>query len=131
MSIFFLGLSIKIENGAFFSIFIDTSKKCIDKRHTLYYINNMTFNWDERKNRKLKEERGISFEQILYCIHNNGILDILEHPNKKKYKNQRLYIINIDNYAYVVPFIDKKDERFLITVFPSRKYTEKYFRKEK
>ncbi len=91
----------------------------------------MTFNWDERKNRKLKEERGISFEHILYCIHNNGILDILEYLNKKKYKNQRLYIINIDNYAYVVPFIDKKDERFLITVFPSRKYTEKYFRKEK
>ncbi len=90
----------------------------------------MTFNWDERKNSKLKEERGISFEQVLYCIHNNCILDILEHPNKKKYKNQRLYIISIDNYAYVVPFIDKKDERFLITIFPSRKYTEKYLRKE-
>jgi len=90
----------------------------------------MTFAWDEKKNDELKCEREISFEHVIYWIHNNGIIDILEHPNKKKYKDQRLYIINIDNYAYVVPFIDKEDKRFLITVFPSRKYTKKYLRKE-
>ena len=90
----------------------------------------MTFNWDEKKNNELKKERGISFEHILYYIHYDGIIDILEHPNKKKYKNQKLYVLNIDNYAYVVPFIDINDERFLITFFPSRKYTKKYLRKE-
>ena len=90
----------------------------------------MIFNWNEDKNSELKKERGISFEMIIYHIESDRIIDILEHPNKAKYKNQKLYIINIDNYAYVVPFIDRENERFLLTIFPSRKFTKKYLRKE-
>ena len=86
------------------------------------------FNWDNRKNEQLKKARGVSFEQIVFLIENDFVLDILEHPNKKKYGNQRVYIVNIDDYAYAVPFEDKGDERILKTIFPSRKYTIKYLR---
>ena len=72
----------------------------------------MVFNWNNEKNEELKRERRVSFEQIVLLIKNVNILDILEHSKKEKYQNQRLYVIDIDNYAYVVPFIDKKGERF-------------------
>ena len=91
----------------------------------------MIFNWDEKKNKQLKHERGVSFEQVVFLIENECVLDVLEHPNKKKYWDQRVYIINIDNYAYAVPFEDKGEERFLKTIFPSRKYTQLYLEKEK
>ena len=90
----------------------------------------MIFDWDDKKNERLQNERGISFEQILFYIQNDCVLDILEHPNKEKYGKQKLYVIKIENYAYVVPFIDKGEKRFLKTIFPSRKYTQKYLRKE-
>jgi hypothetical protein len=64
----------------------------------------------------------------VFHIENDFVLDILEHPNKKKYGSQKVYIMNIDNYVYAVPFEDKGDERILKTIFPSRKYTIKYLR---
>jgi uncharacterized DUF497 family protein len=81
------------------------------------------FNWDKEKNERQKFERGISFEEVVFCIKNSQILNVLEHPNKKKYKGQRMYVVAINNYAYIVPFIDRENERFLKTIFPSRKYT--------
>lgn len=90
----------------------------------------MVFDWDNEKNEQLKRERGISFEQIVFLILNDYILDILEHPNKMKYSGQKLYVINVDDYAYVVPFEDRKEVRFLKTIFPSRKFTQKYLRGE-
>jgi uncharacterized DUF497 family protein len=88
----------------------------------------MVFNWSNEKNEEIKRERGVSFEQVVLLIQNGYVLDILEHPKKEKYQYQRLYVIDIDNYAYVVPFIDKKGERFLKTIFSSRKYTKIYLR---
>ncbi|MBU0710795.1 BrnT family toxin [bacterium] len=88
------------------------------------------FNWDNDKNEKLKVERGVSFEQVVLCIENEQLLDIIEHPNKEQYKNQKMYVVEIDNYAYIVPFVDKNNERFLKTVFPSRKYTKLYLKQE-
>jgi uncharacterized DUF497 family protein len=90
----------------------------------------VVFDWDNNKNEELKKERGISFEQIVFLILNGYILDILEHPDKTKYRDQRLYVINVDDYAYIVPFEDRKEVRFLKTIFPSRKYTRKYLQKE-
>lgn len=89
----------------------------------------MVFNWDNEKNERLKRERGVCFEQIVFLIQNGCIIDILEHPGKERYKKQKLYIINIDNYAYVVPFVDEGNKRFLKTIFPSRKYTQLYLEK--
>ena len=87
--------------------------------------------WDEEKNLKLQNEREISFEDIELAILENRILDILEHPNKSKYPNQKLMIVEIDGYAYVVPFVEEGKDIFLKTIFPSRKYTKKYLRGRK
>jgi uncharacterized DUF497 family protein len=89
------------------------------------------FNWDNEKNERLKLKRGVSFEGVFFCIENDQLLDILEHPNQKKYKEQKVYVVAIDNYAYIVPFVDYDNERFLITIFHSMKYTKIYFDKEK
>lgn len=74
----------------------------------------------------LKKERNISFEDIENCILDGKILDILEHPNKEKYGNQKLLIVSFNNYAYVVPYEENGEKIIFKTVFPSRKYTKKY-----
>lgn len=92
------------------------------------YTLNMTYNWNDQKNDMLKEQRGISFEEIIILISENKLVDVLSHPNKVKYPNQYLYLINICEYIYVVPFVNnvEKKEIFLKTIFPSRDYTKKY-----
>ncbi len=86
----------------------------------------MIFDWNTEKNLILQKQRGISFEQIVVAIADGAVLDILEHPNKEKYKNQYLIIVNMFNYAYIVPAVIKGETWFLKTIFPSRKYTKKY-----
>ncbi len=86
--------------------------------------------WKEEKNNWLKANRNISFEDVELAILENRILDILEHHNKEEYQNQKLLIVEINNYAYVVPYIEKGEDIFLITIFPSRKFTKKYLRGE-
>lgn len=87
----------------------------------------MTFDWDVEKNKLLQVERKISFERIVVEIQAGAVLDILKHPNKEKYPNQILIIINIDDYAWVVPAVEGKNLFFLKTAFPSRKYTNIFF----
>lgn len=87
------------------------------------------FEWDDNKNEVLKSSRNISFEEIVFYIANDFILDIVPHPNPSKYPNQRVFIINIDNYAYLVPFIEKNEIVYLKTVIPSRKATKKYLKR--
>lgn len=84
--------------------------------------------WNEEKNKLLKENRRVSFEQIARAIAHKKVLDILPHPNKKRYKNQKIMLVNIKNYIYVVPFIEKEDALFLKTIYASRKYTKKYLK---
>jgi uncharacterized DUF497 family protein len=86
----------------------------------------MVFDWNEDKNQQLKKERDISFERVVLAIEENHVLDVLEHPNKERYKNQYLLIVEIDEYAYVIPAICNEDSWFLKTIYPNRKYTEKY-----
>jgi len=82
--------------------------------------------WNSEKNEELIKERGISFERVIYHIEKQEVLDIIKHPNTSKYPNQRMFIINIDNYAYLVPFVENNTEIFLKTIIPSRKATRKY-----
>lgn len=91
----------------------------------------MTFDWNDEKNAELKKTRNVSFEEMVICINENRIIEVLEHPNEGKYPNQRIYIIWYRNYAYVVPFVrnEEKQEIFLKTIYPSRLYTKRY-RKE-
>jgi hypothetical protein len=82
--------------------------------------------WNPNKNEWLKIERNISFEEIVFYIEQGGLLDIVEHTNLDKYKGQRIFIVNVDNYAYLVPFVESKDVVFLKTIIPSRKATRQY-----
>ncbi|MCH2227790.1 MAG: hypothetical protein MK033_08445 [Candidatus Caenarcaniphilales bacterium] len=84
------------------------------------------YSFSPEKNRKLQDERGISFEEIIFIISNKGILDILEHHNPDKYPNQKIFVVNIDNYAYLVPAVFDQEQIFLKTIIPSRKATRKY-----
>jgi len=88
--------------------------------------NMKTFRWNDEKNKTLQRERDLSFEQVVYYIDSDCVLDIIMHPNQNKYRNQRVYIILMNDYVYLVPFIDKDDERFLKTIIPSRKFTKLY-----
>ena len=85
-----------------------------------------TFKWDDEKNKKLKKERNVSFEQVVFCIENDCVIEIIRHPNQTKYSNQRVYILLIEEYIYLVPFVDSENERFLKTIIPSRKFTKLY-----
>ena len=80
-------------------------------------------NWDPQKNEIIKQERGISFEEIAYLIESGQIIGIEENPRRP---NQKLYILAIENYAFIVPFVEDDKEIFLKTAFPSRKYTKRY-----
>jgi hypothetical protein len=76
---------------------------------------------------KLKELRGICFEDIVYYLEKGAVLDDYEHPDQKRYPGQRIMVIGIDNYAYLVPYVEDEEEIFLKTIIPSRKATEIYF----
>lgn len=84
------------------------------------------FSWSHDKNQQLIESRQISFEDVLYCIQRERLLDDIEHPNKTKYPNQRVFVVEVDGYAYLVPYIESDDEIFLKTIIPSRKATKQY-----
>lgn len=83
-------------------------------------------NWNPTKNQQLITERGISFEDIVYYLQQGELLDDIEHPNSDKYPSQRVLVVNIDNYVYLVPYVENRKEIFLKTVIPSRKATKQY-----
>ena len=86
------------------------------------------FSWNEEKNELLKEERQISFEDVVFYIEMGFLLDVLEHPNQEKYKGQKIFVVQIEDYAYLVPFVEDEPEIFLKTIIPSRKATKKYLK---
>jgi uncharacterized DUF497 family protein len=87
---------------------------------------NLYYNFSPEKNQQLINEHGVSFEMIISILESGEIIETIEHPNKEKYKHQAIYIIQINNYVYMVPFVRKGREIFLKTIFPSRKLTKKY-----
>ena len=85
------------------------------------------FRWDNRKNLKLIAERNISFEDVIEAFTDNRILTIEKHPNETRYPGQMIVIVEIDGYAYLVPFIYEDEKTvFLKTIIPSRKASKKY-----
>jgi len=85
-----------------------------------------SFRWNHEKNMQLKAEREISFEEIVLALEKDGLLDILQHPNESKYPNQRIFVVVLDGYIYLVPFVEETDYYFLKTIIPSRKATRDY-----
>ncbi len=84
------------------------------------------FDWSEDENKQLKVERGIGFEDVLIAIDENRILDQRKHPNNKKYPEQQLLVVEINQYAFLVPYVEDEEKLFLKTIIPSRKETKKY-----
>ena len=89
-------------------------------------VNMKPINWNSTKNQQLISERGISFEDIVFYLQQGALLDDIEHPNIDKYPNQRVFVINIDGYVHLVPYVENRKEIFLKTVIPSRKSTKVY-----
>ncbi len=86
------------------------------------------FQWDNAKNEWLKENRGVCFEEVVILLEREDVLEIVNHPNQNKYPGQKIAIIKIGDYAYLVPYVQEREEIFLRTIIPSRKATNKYVR---
>ena len=84
------------------------------------------FRWSHEKNETLKVERRVSFEEVVLAIEANGLLDNLRHPNLAKYPNQSVFVVALDGYVYLVPYVEEPNGFFLKTVIPSRKATRDY-----
>lgn len=96
-------------------------------RHTFKIVK---FNWDPEKNKWLKKERHIFFEELAILLGNGSLWNIMEHPQKENYPNQEIFLIPINNYIYFVPFVMDGDTFFLKTAFPSRKATRDYLKEK-
>jgi len=82
--------------------------------------------WNHQKNQLLLQTRGVSFEEVAYHIERDEILDVRRHPNKERYPHQKIFVIELDDYAYLVPFVEDDTEIFLKTIIPSRKATKEF-----
>ena len=86
------------------------------------------FDWDEKKNALLKNGRNVCFEEVQQAIEAGKLLDTTDHPNRTKYPNQKMFIVEINDYVYLVPFVEDDEKLLLKTVFPSRKERKRYLR---
>ena len=88
------------------------------------------FRWAPEKNDLLKKDRGISFEEITVAVEAGSLLEIVPHPNPQKYPRQKIMVVEVAGYAYLVPFIEEDDHFFLKTAIPSRKATRRFIGEE-
>lgn len=87
------------------------------------------FRWNSEKNVFLENERNITFEEVVYRISEGALIAEVEHPNKEKFPNQKVLVVDVDYYAYLVPYVVDEDGcLFLKTIIPSRKATKAYLR---
>jgi hypothetical protein len=87
--------------------------------------------WNAEKSLLLKAERGVSFEEILSAISQGGLLRVMEHPNRAKYGHQKMLVVRIREYAYLVPYVESAHEIFLKSIIPSRKATREFLSGDK
>ena len=86
----------------------------------------MVFRWDLQKNALLMRERGLSFEQIVLAVEGGDLLQVIAHPSPARYPNQKIMVIAMDGYAFLVPFVQEEGRYFLKTIIPSRKATRDF-----
>ena len=82
--------------------------------------------WKADKSLSLKSERGVSFEEVLSAISQGGLLRVMDHPNRAKYGHQKMLVVRIRDYAYLVPYVENEQEIFLKSIMPSRKATRDF-----
>lgn len=88
------------------------------------------FQWAPEKNELLKGERGVSFEEVTVAVEAGGLLQVVAHPNQARYPRQKVMVVAVAGYAYLVPFVEEADHCFLKTIIPSRKATRDFIAKE-
>jgi hypothetical protein len=76
------------------------------------------FSWNNDKNDQLRQERSITFEEVIFHIQKGDLLDVLEHPNQERYEGQNIFVVKIEEYVYLVPFVESNKEVFLKTIIP-------------
>jgi uncharacterized DUF497 family protein len=86
----------------------------------------MKFEWNPEKNERLKRERGISFEKIIFHLSQGDVWKIADHPDQENYPGQKIYFVIVEDYIYLVPHVVEKDYIFLKTIIPSRKATKMF-----
>ncbi|TFF18399.1 toxin [Jiella endophytica] len=91
----------------------------------------MRIGWSDEKNAILRRQYGFGFERIVLALSQECLLDERAHPNAERYPHQRQWIVDLDGYAWVVPFVDRPDGVFLKTMYPSRKATREYLESRK
>lgn len=79
----------------------------------------------------LKTERGICFEDIQTAIEEGKVLADIGHPQKSRYPHQKVFVVEFDNYVYIVPYVEDDIKIFLKTIYPSRKMTKKYLKERR
>lgn len=89
------------------------------------------YDWNKEKNEQLKARYDICFDDMAPLLNKNeGVLDVISHPNQKKYPHQKIFVVAINGYAYLVPYVEDEEKIFLKTIIPSRKATKKYIIKK-
>ena len=83
------------------------------------------FDWSDEKDAQLRKERGIGFQEIIFHIERGDVLAVTDHPDKEKYPAQKIIYVRIEDYAYMVPYVEWEEGRFLKTIILSRKATKK------
>lgn len=86
------------------------------------------FSWNEEKNKLLKKERNITFEEIIIAIQNDSLIDIVPNPSKN-HEGQMCFVVDINDYPYFVPFVESEQGVFLKTAYRSRKYKKNLLNK--
>ena len=86
----------------------------------------MNFDWNVEKNELLKRTRDVSFEMVLEEIFKGSVLEDAPHPNSEKYPNQSIFVVKLNGYCYLVPYVQSSDTIFFKTIIPSRKMMKKY-----
>ena len=74
------------------------------------------FDWDDARNGKLRAERGIGFEEIVFHIERGDVLDILKHPNPDRDAGQRIFVVRREDYLYLVPFVEDGVVPFVVNL---------------
>lgn len=82
------------------------------------------FEWDPEKNRTLIKERGVSFEAVVLRIEAGQVIAVV--PGKGKFRHQKQYVLELNGYVYVVPFVEDPERVLLKTIIPSRKLTKRF-----
>jgi uncharacterized DUF497 family protein len=124
------GIAPPLRSGRTFNVNVLPEKRpelLVAKAHTLWYVRTMKpYDWADEKNEWLRQERGLTFEDIVFHLAHGGLLDTIQHPNQRQYPGQRIFIVNVEGYACLVPFVEDDKVIFLKTIIPSRKMTRQY-----